>query len=291
MRNNDDNEIDFFELIGNLWKFKLLIGSFIFIAIAIGLIFNFNQKSNFRANIIYSIETLPPGIPEEKILSRFQKTFYSESVFKNWEKDQKNTSILFNTISNTRVEDGFFVRRSDSEKLAQFKEKITSDYPGKITYVQINSKNKRTINEFYKYFQHVNNLLTLEYVLMAKEDRKILRSRISSVEKGSSSDPGTLSEEKLETNTFISDTEKGANILFVNLGSLSTNLLKLNRYISGSDKGANLLFVNYPTSPISNSITINQILVIAILIGGFFGIFFALLYISILKNRKKRVSK
>ena len=291
MRNKIDDQIDFYELIVELWQHKLRIASFMFVALVIGLIFSYNQKVHFSSKIIYSVEALPPNVSDRAVLSKFKENFYSEALFKDWQKAQKNSSIVFNTINNKKMDAGFPVRRDDSELSAQFKEDTLSNKK-RITYIQINSNDSTLINDFYEYTQYVNNFLTLEYLLKAKEEFNFFRSRFNSLGLNINKNASKPLDENTDMDTYTNffETENDRTV-FVNLGSLSTDYMTLNRYIVASEKGENLFFVNFPSNRISDSRPTEKILIIALLMGGFIGTFFSLLHISILRNRKNKASK
>ena len=291
MRNKIDDQIDFYELIVELWQHKLRIASFMFVALVIGLIFSYNQKVHFSSKIIYSVEALPPNVSDRAVLSKFKENFYSEALFKDWQKAQKNSSIVFNTINNKKMDAGFPVRRDDSELSAQFKEDTLSNKK-RITYIQINSNDSTLINDFYEYTQYVNNFLTLEYLLKAKEEFNFFRSRFNSLGLNINKNASKPLDENTDMDTYTNffETENDRTV-FVNLGSLSTDYMTLNRYIVASEKGENLFFVNFPSKRISDSRPTEKILIIALLMGGFIGTFFSLLHISILRNRKNKASK
>ena len=59
---------------------------FLLIAVLLGSGFLFVKGSVYESKLIYSVDTIPPFYENEKVLTDFEKKFYSIKVFKDWKK-------------------------------------------------------------------------------------------------------------------------------------------------------------------------------------------------------------
>ncbi|MDA9226741.1 Wzz/FepE/Etk N-terminal domain-containing protein [Methylophilaceae bacterium] len=263
MNNTDENEIDLIELFDNLWKSKLLISFVVFIAVAAASIYILFQKPTYESKINFWVETLPPYyVTDDKVLTEFQKIFYSQSIFNNWQKNQNNIGFDFSDLSKTEIVDSVLVTKNDSEQFLKFSSKRNKgdEFIIKGTFIQVflgKSDQLTIINNLYGYTQYVNNVLKSEYILRAKNERNTIQTSIEALEKN-----------------------KG------NTGSLVDSFLAVDRYIAKAEKGDSVLFINAPTKPKKLSPAITRILITSFLIGGIIGVVIACARISLRKHKK-----
>ena len=248
-----DDEIDLFELFETLWEGKWLISTFVAIAVLLGGGFLLLKDAVYESKLIYSVDAIPPFYNANKASTDFQKKFYSVSVFDEWKQDNSNTSLVFEDFSATEVVDGFVLSKNEDEQLAT----LASEKKGG-SFVLVKSNQLPILDDFFKYANHINGLLTAEYVVRATEELKIIESRFTDL---ASADNG------------IVDT-----------------VLSIDRYIVSAEKGANVLDIQRPTMPKKVSPKSSLILAISLVLGGMVGVFFILVRNAITK-RKEQLAK
>ena len=254
MNEVQEDKIDLFELLQELWDGKWLISTFILIAVLLGSSLVLVKEKGkapvvYESKLAYSIDMLPPFYDEGKVLTDFHKNFYSIDVFEGWKKRDGNVSIAFEDFSGTEVVDGFVLSKSGGGRLAEVNR----------SFVLIKSNQLPVLDEFFKYANYINELLKDEYVVRANEELQIIDARLKRF-------PG-------------------------NHGNMKT-VLSIDRYISRADKGASVLDIQRPTIPklIEPNSTTVPILVLSVVFGGTIGGFFVLDRNAI-NRRKDRLSK
>ena len=250
-----DDEIDLFELFQTLWDGKWLISVFVAIAVLLSGSFLLLKDAVYESKLIYSIDTLPPFIEEnkDKASTDFQNKFYSVSVFDEWKQKNTNTTLVFEDFITTKVVDGFVMLKNEGEQLATLVSAKKGD-----SFVLVKSNQLPILDDFFEYATHINGLLKDEYVVRAKEELKSIDAR------------------------------------FNDLGSADSNIvntvLLIDRYIVTAEKGAKVLAIQRPTMPKKVSPKSSLILAMSIVLGGMVGVFFILVRNAITK-RKEQLAK
>ena len=162
-----DDEVDLFELFETLWDSKWLISAFVAAAVFLGGGFLLTKDPAYESRLVYSIDSQPPFYDSNKVLSDFQKMFYSQNVFEDWKRENASSTIVFDDFSETEVVDGFVVTKDKDQRLAIF----TSE--NKIgLFILVRTNQFPLLNDFFFYANHINALLATEYVSTAKDEAR-----------------------------------------------------------------------------------------------------------------------
>ena len=244
MQKTHDVEIDLLQLFLDLWNGKLIIIAFTLIAIMIGGGFLFSKDAAYESKISYFENNIPPFYKKERAFSDFQETFYSKKSFEHWKKKVGKSSLEFENFSKTKVVNGFVMLKNTNELILQF---ITKN---KSSWIIIKSNNLKVLDDFFKYSDHVNQLLTASYVNNAKNELKIINS-------------GLLDKSTDNIETIIS----------------------VNRFVNAAQEGSNILLINHPTIPQKTSPKLKLGFAISVLLGGTTGVLYVLIS-NYIRNRK-----
>jgi len=244
MNKVDDDETDLFELFQTLWDGKWYIATFVAIAVLLGGGFISTTGSVYMSKLAYSVDNIPPFLKKDSVISDFQKKFHSISVFEDWKNSSSKVSLVFENFSNTEVVDGFVISKPEGD-LATLKSEKNGDL-----FVIINTNELKKLDDFFKYTNHINELLKNEYVAQAKDEIKITESLIKDLKLGESSEH-----------------------------------LSLHRFIVLADKGASVFQIQHPTMP--KKVRPKSILILAfsVVLGGMIGVFFV--FVRNAKNKRK----
>lgn len=247
---NYNNEIDLFEVLKLLWKEKFIIISFFVLAFLFGLILQIYQKKtpSYQSKMFFYSTNPPPYSNDKKIILKdFKKMFYTEEIFNDWKKDNKNISLIFNDFALTEKIDGVTISKDQDEQLATMLKVSGQDF------LLIKTNKLSLLNDFFKYSIYVHNLLKSNYVLRAKEEIKALETRFT---------------EPTPKHNFV-----------VN------ELVLIDRYILNVKKSGNILDIHPPTMPKEILSKSKPILEIFSILGIMFGIIFVLVRNLIHKNK------
>lgn len=253
MNQVQNDEIELFELFQTLWDGKWLISAFVAVALLLGGGLIFSKDAAYESRLNYSIDTVPPFYGEEKVSRDFQKMFYSINIFEEWKETNSNTSVVFENFSATEVVDGFVVSKAENARLAILSSKKVGG-----SFLLVKSRQLPVLDGFFKYANHINELLKIEYVSRAKEELNIIEARF----KGFS----TTNE------------------------NLLTSILSIDRYIVAAEKGAKVLSIQRPTMPGKVSPSSFLILAQFVVLGGVVGAIFVLI-LNAFRKRKASSAK
>ena len=264
MNQMQDDEIDLFELFQTLWDGKWLISAFVAIAVLLGGGFLLLTDAVYQTKIFLSVDSSVPLDRKQitlkpfkyKVSTDFQKKFYSVSVFEDWKKSNGNVSLVFEDFTDTEVVDGFVLSKAEGKRLATLASKKKGD--SFVLFVLIKSKQLSILDEFFKYAQHINELLKNEYVARSRDELKIIESRFKDLSSAG--------------------------------GSIIQSVLSIDRYIVSAEKGANVFTIQRPTKPKNLSPKPSLILALSVVLGGLVGVFFTLVRNAI-KKRKEQLAK
>ena len=122
----------------------------------------------------------------------------------------------------------------------------------------VRSNQLRILYDFYKYAQHINVLLTKEYVGRASEELLIIGSRFRD----------------------LGRTESG----------IVESVLSTDRFVVAVERGAKVINIHRPAKPKKVSPRSSLTLALSIVLGGMVGVFFILVRNAI-KKRKERLAR
>ena len=248
-----NEDLDFFEFFERLWDGRWLIGVSVVIAFLLGGSLVLSEDPVFESKIFYQVDTLPAFYENDEVIDDFQKNFYSVSVFDDWKKSNSSGPLIYENLEETKVIDGFFLSKNQSELLATFatsKEGITS--------IIINTDQLATLDDVFKYAKHINDMLETEYVSRAKDELTFLDTR------------------------FKSSTEPGFEALQM--------AILHNRFITSVENGVSLLKIKNPTVPKKISPRFLLVIVTSGTSGGIIGILLTF-FLNAVKTRKERLVK
>lgn len=254
MNQIEDNEIGLFDFFETVWNGRLLISLFVFVTLSIGGVFIFIKDSEYESKLVYASDTLPPFYDDQRTaLVDFEKLFYNEDVFNDWKRENKNSVLIFNDISISQVIDNIVFSKHKNNRT------VIHEKDDKIgAYILIRSKKIELLDDLFKYSNHVNNALTSEYILRARDEINIMYKRFN--------DPSATTD------------------------SITRDLLAVDRYIVEAEKGDKVLLLMRPSYPERVSPKIKLILVISFVLG----VMIAIIYIffrDAYRNRKVQVAK
>ena len=165
-----DDEIDLFELFETVWRGKWLISAFVAISVLLGGGFLFITTTIYKSKLVFSVETTPPFYEKEKAQSDFKAMFYSKSVFDVWKSENGKSELVYDDFNITEVINGFTFAKEEGALANIVEEKSLSA-------LVVNTNKPSLLDEFFKYENFVNNKLTSDYVLRAKDELKIIETR------------------------------------------------------------------------------------------------------------------
>ena len=245
-----NDETDLFELFATLWGGKWIISTFSLIVVLLGSCFLFVKDSVYESKLVYSVDTTPPFYGNEKVLTDFEKKFYSIRVFKDWKESSGNTLLVFKDFNTTEIIDGFLFSKGEDEHLVTLTSE-RDDY----SFVLLKTNQLRILNDFFKYTNYVNQALKNDYVVRAKDELKIFKLR----------------QKDLAVGDY----------------TMSETIVLLDRFILSVEKGTNVLWIQNPTIPEKVSPNSLVILVISVVLGGMTGVFITLARSSIRKREEQ----
>ena len=247
-----DDEIDLFELFETIWRGKWLISAFVAISVLLGGGFLFITTPIYESKLVFSVETTPPFYENEKAQSDFKAMFYSKSMFDVWKSENGKSELVYDDFDITEVINGFTFVKEKEDLLANIVEEKS------LSALVVKTNKLSLLNEFFKYENFVNNKLTSDYVLMAKDELKIIETRFQNLQ--------------------------SSDISIVN------NVLNIDRYIVSVERDSKVMTLNSPTFPKKISPKIKLTLAMSIVLGGLIGVVFVLVNNSI-RKRKESASK
>ena len=233
-----NDEIDLFELFQVLWGGKWIISTFVVLAFLLGGGFILVKDKVYESKVVYSIDTIPPFYGGGKASSDFQKKFYSIDVFKEWKKNNDNTSLVFDDFSTTEVIDGFVLSKDKHDTLAVLNDSAS---------ILVKSNQLPILNDFYNYAEYINLLLKDEYVSRANDELKIIETRFKDLSSAESSIIQTV----LSIYRYIASAENGDNVLSIErptapkkVAPKSSLILALSLVLGGFIGAAYVLIMN-----------------------------------------------
>ena len=166
-----DDELDLLELFVSLWRGKWLISAFVAISVLLGGSFLFITTPIYESKLVISVKTPPPFYKNKKVKSDFKAMFYSKSVFDAWKSGNGKSELVYGDFNITEVINGFTFSKEGGGLLANIVEEKS------LSALVVNTNKPSLLDEFFKYENFVNNKLTSDYVLRAKDELKIIETR------------------------------------------------------------------------------------------------------------------
>jgi hypothetical protein len=244
-----EEENDLFELLQTLWDGKWVVSTFVAVAVLFGSGFIFYADRSYESKLIYAIHLTPPLYGKEAILISYKEKFYSIRIFEDWKKSSGNNSLVFEDFDITKVVDGFVLTKDGKERLAT----LTSEMGVSFVLVKTNQLSK--LDGFFKYASHINEVLTREYVVQAKDQRDAIEARSKAAPMG--------------------------------YAAMAENVLLIDRFVFSTDKGARVLTIQHPTMPQLVAPKPIPMLAFLAILGGIMGVVFILVRSSLAKRKEQ----
>lgn len=263
MKQNSE-DIDLLELFLILWKGKWVIILFVLVAVTSRWILFFFQKPNLEVNPSYetSLELLFEFIPLEnnantpllnkhRLMSDFQKIYYSEDLFNKWKSIKDQSLIDYEYLTDTVLIDGILFKKKDTEKSIKFEH----------DNIIIKYNNISFLNEIIDYTNYVNDTHNSEIFSNLKEQSQMLERKY-----------------------------KKQNYPDVYYSSLFDKIFQIDQIINALDKGQKPINIKAPMYPVNLSSAkvpvLNFINLISFaILGAVFGAFFVFLRNALLKRQ------
>ena len=124
------------------------------------------QSQIYESKLNYSIDNIPPFYDSVKVLADFKKNFYSKQNFDNWKKGVGKTSLVFENFSNTKIVNGYIIKKPEEQQLAIIK----PGKPLKNPFIAIKTNQLNVLEDFFKYSYFISEYLNKQYVNRAKDE-------------------------------------------------------------------------------------------------------------------------
>lgn len=254
MLQTKDDEINIFNLFKIFWDSKLVISSFVILALLLGTGFYYDKKPIHLSKLTFSIDSVPPfyklngKTDTHRVLADFQKLFYSANIFESWKNINKNTLIKYEGFSKTKIIDGIILENSDSVIKINLDNKNKNDF-----FLIIKSNNLKFLDDVYNYFIYVNNLLNSNYRSEAFKALSIIKKEIDLLS-------------KLEKNK---------------LDFMATKI-----YLMKTEYERGPFTIDRPTIPETISPKLGLILSLSLILGVVIGCFYVIFYKIVLNKTK-----
>ena len=240
MNQIQDDEIGLFDFFHTLWDGKKTIGFFIVLTFILTGIYAYLKEPEYESKLIYQVDSMPPfyETADFRIPMRdFEKLFHSRSLFDKWKKLNKSSKLVYSDFSESQEVGGILVSKHEDNRTALLEKdkKIGA-------YILIRSDQLVLLDDFFNYANYINNMLTSEYILRAKEEIKIIDKRF---------------------NDFSSTTD-----------IITSKLLAIDRYIVEAENGANVLMLSHPEYPFKVWPRTQLLLAISFVLGLMLGIIY-----------------
>lgn len=208
-----EDDLDIFEYIYKIWVNRKIISIFILSFVFIGFIISQSKSTIYASKMNYSVNTLPPFITPvpgatdiylSKLLdSDFKNEFFTKENFNSWKQQENFKNLSFKDISPTKVLDGYTISKDKNEKLVRFV------LERKKTLIFIQTNNLELLSAIFNYANFVNNILKEKYLIRAKNELQIVKTRFQ--ESNDSND--LMMSQLLKIDKFVVDLEEGKRIL------------------------------------------------------------------------------
>jgi len=256
MSQMQDNEITIFDFFETVWNARVTIVSFIIFTLLLGATYGYFKEPEYESKLIYQVDSLPPFYDthnKEIPMKDFKKLFYTQRLFDDWKKNNKDSLLLYRDFSQSQTIEGVMISKHENKRMAIME---IDDQLG--AYILIRTDKLRLLNDFYNYADYINNVLTSEYILRAKEEIVIIDKRFDD---------------------FTATTD-----------IITSKLLAIDRYIMEAEGGANVLILSRPEYPFQVWPRIPILYAISFVLGLLLGITY-IFFSDANRQRKEQLSK
>ena len=253
MNQIQDDEIDLFQCFQTLWDGKWIISAFVAITVLLGGTYIAQKNDVYQARLMYSINTIPPFYERSKVTIDFQQKFYSNKIFNDWKEIDSNASLVFEDFSITEIIDGYVLSKNPGSQLATLMEEKKEGF-----FVLIKSNQLKILDDFFKYAEYINKLMTAQYINRARDELNIIETRFK--------DFSTAND------------------------AITSQLLNIDRYVVSAESGANALTIKHASKPEKISPKIKNAITLFAFLGAMLGIFYVF-SLKIIRDHKQKRAK
>ena len=201
----------------------------------------------YKSSVMCKINSLPPGITDQKVIRDFKYYFYNDEVIAEYLDKYDSQYIDYRSINNiVEISNNTFV--SNENKLIRLNVNANSSF-----VLHMLSDNINSFIDFHKYAKFVNQKLTETYKKLADEDLLFIESRYSSKD-------------------IIPDVAV-------------SNILALKRFISYGSIENSIVSVSLPIKPIENSLNGFLLFIFTFIVAFLVGIVYALFLEYLYSNK------
>mgnify|MGYP000718643259 CR=1 FL=1 len=234
----NDDEIDLFQLIQNLWDGKGVIAASIAVCLVAAIGYVVIKEPEYESYIHINTSFNPP-VEGRKSIIQVMDAFYDEALFKEWKSANRGSAVVAEDFSRTTLMNGFVVAKREDELTVRF-----SDSKTNTVSLLVKSNELRLLDSYFSYLGFLNDKVT---------------------EKASGS-----AESLLRYFTAKSDSLSQAQV------DLVTTELQLVKFLNEVSGGMKLLSVERPTMPEKQAPRTGLILILSVMIGGIIGALYVL---------------
>ena len=255
MNPTDNDEIDLFELFEILYAGKWLIASFTSLCLLFGGIFLGIKEAQYESRIIIKSENIPPFYGYDKVISDFERLFFSTKKFGEWKAVRGDTTITIEDLNKDITIDGYEFSINPKKMLVLFSRDKKSG-----NFILVKSGQLDVVNSIFDYSNYISESLSTSYAKRAQDELKLIEVR---------SDKLLLA---------------GAD------SSIIQTLLSIDRFIVSLENGGDILTIEKPSIPKKSSPKTIFVLALSAAFGGIIGL--ALLLVrNAAAKRKNRLAK
>ena len=256
MNQNSDDEVGLLDFFDIVWNAKGTIFSFVLFVLILATTYIFAKEPVYESKIFYQADTLPPfysvGDYKKRLSKDFEKLLYTENLFNTWKNNSKSSLLVFEDFSSTQAIDGVLLSKDEKNRTAILDENKEDGH-----YILVRSEELTLLDDFYKYASYINDMLTEEYIVRAKDEINIIYKRYN--------DPSATTD------------------------TLTSDLLSIDRYIVEAEKGNRVLIISRPTVPALTEPRINLIITVSFLLGLFLGLVY-IFFSDAIRIRKQQLA-
>lgn len=246
-KNNNTDEVNLADVIDIIWNGKLKIIFCVILSCLIGSTFLFLQEKKFVSKIYLSLLNTPPFEKSSFLKKKIEEIFHSQDTFKTWKYENPSRQLEYYTIEKVISLNGKLFYKNKNSHVTSF----IFDKTG--SFLEIKSNDLVIINEIYNYITYVNSILHKEYLELALNEEKNLKTMISSM---------NYSNE------------------------ITKYILGIERFIKRAKDGDKIYKIEYPTIPKNINDNSFLISISSFLLGVFLGMVFVIIQHEYKKNRK-----
>ena len=150
----NDDEIDLFQLIQNLWDGKGVIAASIAVCLAAAIGYVVINEPEYESRIHINTFYNPPIVGRNSV-TQLMDAFHDEALFKEWKSANRGSAVVAEDFSRTTLMNGFVVAKREDELTVQF-----SDAKTNTVSLLVKSNELRLLDGYFSYLSFLNDKVT-----------------------------------------------------------------------------------------------------------------------------------